>query len=334
MSNGLVITPAGLGTLGVKTVQALHDNRDRLMPLLLPGMDGYFMPLEPGSLTVVQAQTSNGKSWFMRRWMERMVKHLQWRGRDEILVWIDTEITADYIAMSNIMRQANISYQAVVSANGGIHMQSLMRAAASMAGIPVYTIATRLGEPGGGDEVHLSNIRKGLSMLQDGRVDGNRHKIAAIFIDYLQSLPIDPAVRKSPMENQRRLQVARDVDQCRVMSAQFDAPVILGVQAKQTLDPTEASRKLGLPGMYDGQETANIAQRADRVLSLSIAPRNFGKGQQLEYHGETFTVADGLMFVRVLKQRGEDMPSGATFAYQMQKAADPMDALVNLWSEE
>lgn len=334
MSDRLVITPAELGTLGVQAVQALSNSRERLMPLLLPGMDGYFMPLEPGSLTVVQAQTSNGKSWFMRRWMERMVKHLQWHGREEILVWIDTEITADYLAMSNVMRQANVPYAQVVSATGGVDMKSLMKAAASIAGIPVYTIATRLGSKSGGDEVHLSNIRKGLSMLQDGRVDGREHKIAAIFIDYLQSLPIDPAVRKSPMENQRRLQVARDVDQCRVMSAQFDAPVILGVQAKQTLDPTEASRKLGLPGMYDGQETANIAQRADRVLSLSIAPRNFGKGQQLEYHSETFTVADGLMFVRVLKQRGEDMPSGAVFAYQMQKAADPMDALVNLWSEE
>ena len=334
MSERLVITPAELGTIGVQAVQALHDSRDRLMPLLLPGMDGYFMPLEPGSLTIVQAQTSNGKSWFMRRWLERMVKHLQWHGRDEILVWIDTEITADYLAMSNVMRQANVPYSQIVSANGGIHMQSLMKAAASIAGIPVYTIATRLGSKTGGDEVHLSNIRKGLLMLQDGRVDGQQHRIAGIFIDYLQSLPIDPAVRKSLMENQRRLQVAWDVDQCRVMSAQFDALVILGVQSKQSLDPTEASRALGLPGMYDGQETANIAQRADRVLSLSVAPRSFGKGQALSYHGQSFTVADGLLFVRVLKQRGEDMPSGAVFAYQMQKASDPMDALVNLWSEE
>lgn len=331
MSDRLVITPAELGTIGVKTVQQLHDSRDRLMPILLPGMDGYFMPLEPGSLTIVQAQTSNGKSWFMRRWMERMVKFLKWNNRNEILVWIDTEITADYIAMSNVMRQSGTSYDQIVSPTGGIHMQSLMKAAADIAGIPVYTIATRLGNDG--SEVHLSNIRKGLSMLQDGRVDGEKHVIAGVFVDYLQSLPVDPVVQRSPLENQRRLQVARDVDQCRIMGAKFGAPVVLGVQAKQTLEPSEASRKLGLPGMYDGQETANIAQRADRIISLSVAARNFGKGQTLDYHGQSFTVTDGLMFARVLKQRGDDLPSGAVFAYQMHRASDPMDALVNLWSE-
>ncbi len=325
-----IVTPAELGVLGVQAVQRLHDNRERLMPMGLPGMDDYFIPLEPGSLTIVQAQTHNGKSWFMNRWMRRMIKYLKHRERDEVIVWVDTEVTADYLAMNRVTSESGIGYRDIVY-RPGLDMKALVRAAASIAGVPLYTIATRLGKDG--SEVHLTNIRKGIDMLIKGQVDGTPRKVAAVFIDYLQSLPLDPVVRKErELDKQRRLQVSRDVDTCRVIASQFDCSVILGVQSKQSPEQTTLWRSLRLPGMYDGQETANIAQRADRIISLSVAARNYPAGEVLEYRNRQITVVDNLMFVGILKQRGDNFPSGKVFAYMLDgSAVDPDLAMINVW---
>ena len=331
----LVVTPAELGKLGVEGVRSLHAKRDRLWPILLPGMDDYFAPLEPGSLTVVQAQTHNGKSLFMSKWRDRGVAYLSQQRREEIVVWIDTEISADYLAMSTVMREAGIRYNEVLFSRNGLDVAALMRAAENVAGLPTYTIATRLGQRHGNAEVTLTNIRNGLAALTNGTVDGRKRRIAAIFIDYLQALPLDTAVKRAPMENQRRLQVAKDVDLCRELGAEFDAPVILGVQSKQQLEPSKTSKALALPGMYDGMETANIAQRTDRMITLSVGPRNFPRGAVLDYAGHSLVVRDGTMFVYVAKQRVPNgyLPAGHVFAYEITDSADPFQSFVHTWSE-
>lgn len=335
MSDRLIITPAESAHLGVEFIKSLHAQRDRLMPLILPGMDNYFMPLLPGELVAVVARTHNGKSWFMNQWSKRMIKHLQTKNRDEAIVWVDTEMTADSLGTSAIARGAGLRMTDVLYSKAGLDMVALMNAARQVSEVPLYTIATRLGSKDGGAEVHLTNIQNGIRDLTKGQVDGQPRKVAAIFVDYLQALPIDPTVRKSAAENQRRLQVSRDVDRLRSMGSIFNCPVIIGVQAKQDLAPTEAQRALGLPTIYDGQETANIAQRPDRIISLSVAPRNFPRGYHIDYHGYTDTVRDGLMFLGVWKQRAafDALPAGHVFAYEMNDDPDPFRGMKNLWSE-
>jgi len=335
MSERLIITPAESASLGINFIESLYAQRDRLMPLLLPGMDKYFMPLLPGELVAVVARTHNGKSWFMNQWSRRMIQHLRARGRDEVIVWVDTEMTADSLGTSAIARGAGLRMTDVLYGKSGLDMVALMNAARQVAEVPLYTIATRLGSKDGGAEVHLTNIQNGIRDLTKGQIDGRQHKVAAIFVDYLQALPIDPTVKKSTVESQRRLQVSRDVDRLRSMGSMFGCPVIVGVQAKQELAPTEAQRALGLPTIYDGQETANIAQRPDRILSLSVAARNFSRGQAISYHGFNDAVRDGLMFVGVWKQRAafDALPAGHVFAYEMSDDPDPSRGLRNLWSE-
>lgn len=335
MSDRLIITPAETALLGVEFIKSLHAQRERLMPLLLPGMDNYFMPLLPGELVAVVARTHNGKSWFMNQWSKRMVKHLLSKGRDEVIIWVDTEMTADSLGTSAIARGAGLRMTDILYGKAGLDMVALMQAAKQVAEVPVYTIATRLGSKDGGAEVHLTNIQNGIRDLVKGQIDGQPHKVAAIFVDYLQALPIDPTVRKSAAESQRRLQVSRDVDRLRSMGSMFGCPVIVGVQAKQDLAPTDAQRALGLPTIYDGQETANIAQRPDRIISLSVAPRNFPRGHYIDYHGYNDTVRDGLMFVGVWKQRAafDALPAGHVFAYEMNDDPDPFRGMKNLWSE-
>lgn len=331
----IIISPAESFTLGQQFLQHVRDNRDRMVPLLLPGLDGYFAPMLPGELAVVIAQTHNGKSLFMSQWAQRILSHLKASGRDdEAVIWVDTEMPADYLAAGQISRETGIGYTDVVYSPHGLDMGLLMKAATRIASVPLYTVATRLGSKDGGAEVHLTNIRNGIRMLASGGVDGTKRRIAAIFVDYLQSLPIDPTVRKSPADQQRRLQVGRDVDLLRQMGSMFSCPVIVGVQAKQTLGMSEMTKALALPQIYDGMETANIAQRPDRIISLAVAARNFTVGQVLTWQGHDIVVTKDLLLTAVLKQRafGGYLPAGDVFAYRMTGDPDPMKALVNVWS--
>jgi hypothetical protein len=334
--NRIIITPAEAGAMGVGFVQRVHEARDRLLPISLPGeISHYFAPLLPGELVMVVAQTHNGKSLFMRLWAERMMAHLKANGRgDEAIVWVDTEQPAEYVATGQVAARAQLTYSDVMG-NGGLDPAKLVVASNAIADTPFYIVATRLGSKGGGGEVHLTNIKSALAILRDGKLDGTPRKIAAVFVDYLQSLPIDPTVRRADIDSQRRLQVARDVDTLRAMGARLDCPVIVGVQAKQTLSASPLEKAFRLPSIYDGQETANIAQRPDRIISLSVASRHFTDGEIIEYKNNRFQVRPGLMFLSILKQRAivGYLPAGHVFAFEIQDTTDPMAALAHVWSE-
>jgi hypothetical protein len=88
--------------------------------------------------------------------------------------------------------------------------------------------------------------------------------------------------------------------------------------------------------MYGGQETANIAQRPDRVLSVSTPSRaKVALGSEIQVAGQIFKVTRGLCFVQVLKQRIEGLPAGGIFAYEYNPAeADPMKRYVLVWQSE
>jgi hypothetical protein len=265
-----------------------------------------------------------------------MMAHLKATGReDEAVVWIDTEQPAEYLATEQVASLAGLTYSDVMTPNG-LDPKRLIAASNTVAGTPFYVIATRLGSKGGGSEVHLTNIRNSLALLADGNLDGTPRKIAAVFVDYLQSLPIDPAVKRADIESQRRLQVARDVDTLRSMGARLDCPVVVGVQAKQTMSPSPLEKAFRLPGMYDGQETANIGQRPDRIISLAVASRHFPDDEIIEYKNNRFKSRQGLLFTAVLKQRAVVgyLPAGHVFAFEIQKdTTDPMTAIAHVWSE-
>lgn len=329
----IIHTPAQVGQIGINYLDQIAHSRDRLAPILMPGLDAYFGPLLPGELCVVQAQTHHGKSLFMRSWANRIASYYASRGRPDVIPWIDTETPIDHLAMNQLASLSGSNMPEVVYGGRTIDLVALTRAATEIAKTPVFPIATRVGD-GREDEIHLSNIQNALRLLMTGKVDGVEHQIGAVFIDYLQALPYDPTVRKQrDIEGQRRLQVSRDVEVSRRTGSMCNAPVILGVQAKQTLDVR--SGDLPIPGMYDGQETANIAQRADRIISLFMPGKRYPKGTPIEFANERFIVTPGLMFVRVLKQRLLGLPSGATFAYEIQWGAkSEKERFSLLWAED
>jgi replicative DNA helicase len=143
--------------------------------------------------------------------------------------------------------------------------------------------------------------------LQVGNVTGRPVKIAAVFVDYLQALPIEATTK---LEEQRRLQVRRDVYRLRSMTTHLEAPVIVGVQAKQKLDG--ANPPYLIPGTYDGEETSSIAQRFDRILSLWLPKTTYSVGKKVEGYDDGRAVQEDSVWLKINKQRG-GFPAGASY---------------------
>lgn len=339
----IIHTPAEASAVGARYLDFIERNRDRLCPILLPGMDDYFGAVLPGEIVMVQAQSHNYKTGFMKSWAHRFANYLIERGRDEIVIWIDTETPMDHIALSQMARLAGETLPNIIY-RGGYDPKQMLMAAREISKGKLFNIASTLGVDDV-EDITLTNINNAMKMLVNGTFDGTKHKIAAIFIDYLQALPFDPAIkRQKDIDSQRRLQVSQDVNTCRRMGSMYNAPVILGVQAKQIMTGrlrTRATKydkaegletELEIPGFFDGQETSNIGQRADRILSLAMPKQQYSRGTQWTYRDHIWTVDDGLLVVQVHKQRLEGLASGDVFIYQIDHDAPSGDNMTFLWS--
>jgi hypothetical protein len=159
-------------------------------------------------------------------------------------------------------------------------------------------------------DLTLSNVYRALNAMKTGAIS-DVTKIRLITVDYLQAIPIDPEVKKVALDAQRRLQVREDVYRLRKMTVKLEAPILVGVQAKQKLDG--ANPPYMIPGMYDGEETSSIAQRFDRMISMWMPKTTNPVGLPVYSNGEpVFTVRENQVFAKVNKQRG-GLPSGRTF---------------------
>jgi hypothetical protein len=341
--SGIIHNPATVAVIGLDFVKALEATRDRLVPMGLPGMGGYFGPLLPGDLVSVIAKSHNGKSLFLRDWAHRLGNYLEARGRDELIVWVDTETPVDHLALGQLATAANTGVPQIVY-EGAYDLGALLTAAKSVGRGRIVYIATKLGEDD--QEVTLTNIMNALRLMTTGAWDGKKHKLAAIFVDYLQALPFDPAVkRQRDMDSQRRIQVSNDVNTCRRMGATFNCPVILAVQAKQDDEwalKTRTSKEeyakgiqgnISVAGFWAGQETGNIGQRSDRIIGLGMPKTEHPIGTRLLYKDQYIDVTDGLMVVQVHKQRMEGLASGSAFFYEIDHAAPAGEKFALVYGE-
>lgn len=304
-------TPAQTANMGVQRIKRMEANQYRAMPLPLPEIQDYVAALMPGDTCAVLAQTSNYKSGFMSWWARELAAHLAENNRaDESIIVVDTENVIETIGIQEIAYQSDHSV-ADLSRGNVRDWSSIYLAAGKVGEIDIFRVATSLGRDDAPD-LYLSNIYRGIKAMTSGEVVDRTIKPAAIFIDYLQALPIDPEVKAGTRyDNQRRLQVREDVYRIRRMAAYFKCPIIVGVQAKQHLAGNPGPNFL-IPGMYDGEETSSIAQRFDRILSFWMPKTTHTHGDTVIHRGMEFQVSDDLLYFKVLKQRG-GLPAGKTW---------------------
>jgi hypothetical protein len=228
---------------------------------------------------------------------------------DEILVHVSVEEGVEEQAFLEFARYSN--EDAGKLARGDVQdWDKLEESAVYVGNIPIYRLGDSLARAEDMPHLYLSNMVRSLKYLKEEMLSW-KPQIAGIFFDYLQAFPIDPEIRKTEAANQRRLQVRSDIYRLRQAAAYFKCPVYVAVQAKQIL--TGATPPVMLPGMYDGNESADIAQRCDRIISLWMPKHTNAIGDTITTKGEyTFMVAENHLMIKVVKQRG-GLPSGRSW---------------------
>lgn len=316
-----------VGMLGKQAAEQAAAHKQFGIELDIPGtfepaVKDYFAPLLPWEICAVQAQTSNGKTLFTNWWMRKIAQQLSRQGRDEVIIHVSLEESVEAIAFAEYGRL--LGQPAATFARGEYTNAERMNWAMTMIDrTPVWTIADSPTRPADAPELTLSNIYRATRDLISGKVTGEPFKPAVMIVDYLQALPIDPEVREAQQENQRRLQVAKDVFRLREMTTHLSCPIIVPLQAKQELKGNNPP--LMIPGTYDGMETSAIATRFDRVLSLWMTKMTYPVGYSFNYGDRLIKVTDNQVFFKVNKQRG-GLPSGLVWElaidYATQEYAD------------
>ena len=112
-----------------------------------------------------------------------------------------------------------------------------------------------------------------------------------IVLDYLQR--IRPAKEDGYT---KREQMVEAVNHAKDMAISFGCPVILGVQVGRDI----SDRKIKIPTISDGQETSNIEQSSDKMLSLWYPCKSEPLGEMIV---DGMEVTENLLFVKILKQK-------------------------------
>jgi hypothetical protein len=324
MSNykGIVFQPKEFADVGYNETLKASKFKDVGIPLSMSGgagkLNDYFAPLLPWEICAVLAQTHNGKTMFTDWWERETIKHLAAHDQSGDIVHVSLEESIEAMSFTEYGRLLDVIPAKL--ARGEYSDIAKLKVAWTQIG---KSRIWRIGESGESpdkelldnpndraSDLTLSNIYRALRAMQEGEISSET-KIRLITVDYLQALPIDPEVKQVALDAQRRLQVRNDVYRLRKMAVKLNSPILVPVQAKQAL--TGANPPYQIPGIYDGEETASIAQRFDRIISLWMPKVSTPAGTTLYRDGAPqFTVEEDQVFLKVNKQRG-GLPSGRTF---------------------
>ncbi len=306
-----VYTPLEVSNYALDAIQQIKTMKTRGIALPIAGIREYFAPILPGQVTVVQAQTSQYKSGFIHWWEHKAAMQLIEDDReDEAIIHVSVEECVE--EQGFIMLSRFTGEDAGKMAIGEVQdWNKLIAAAVKVGTIPIFRIGDSLARAEDMPNLYLTNMIKAIDSMVTGKVTGQKIKPALISFDYLQAFPIDPEVGKAEIKDRRNLQVREDFYRLRQLSALYKCPVIVAVQAKQELDD-KSKTGAKIPGMYDAQETSAIAQRADRIISLWMPKVTYQPGTTIKIGGDSFTVEENMLFVKITKQRG-GLPAGKTW---------------------
>jgi len=304
----VVFSPQEAATRAERKARSLRDVAHRGIEFPIDEIASYpFAPLLPGQLCIVLAQTSNYKTGFMDFWKDKAVQQLAKQKRvGEAIFYISVEDTLEEQMFFEISKRTGIPIDEV-STGHAENWDAVIDCTIELGGVPVYRVCNTLDDGENVPELYMTNIVKAIqhAMKRDSV------KPALFIFDYLQALPLDPTRRGYANEHARRLQIRSDVYEARKLSRL--APVIMACQAKQVLGGA-AGENMYIPGIYDGEESSSIAQRADRMISLWLPAQRLASkmGYPVEHGGISYTVRSELLFCKVTKQRGR-LPAGKTW---------------------
>jgi len=288
----------------IEFLDFIESNKHLALPYHVIGLQDIIPPAYPGENTVILAKGHHGKSTVLRDYVHK--SQLLIEGKEGYAVgMVSHEDVAERIAGALAARyDSPLQYQddqfIYIGRSFGMRSEQVA-------------------------ELHMTNI---ITSLEYGlQKFGEKMRYSAIFNDYMQRQPADPHRREMVRQEQKRLQIADDMQRWSNVAVQFECPVFNASQALLKQERSNYSATMRIPGAADTEESKEIYNYAETVFSYWQPKHEYPVGLEIDDSGWKFKVEYNLMFVRVLKRKyAEDMgyPNivGRVFPLHIEKNGD------------
>lgn len=290
MSEDRVFAPQDVSTRAYRVVEARSKETNPGIKTGIPSLDQYLNPHRPGELRVILGYTSNYKSGLMNyiaRNAARRLMNDESEGRAIITVTWEQSIEEQGIV--DISQLARLDVTKLMRGElSESDWSNLRKATVERGGIPWWLVGHSSETQARRPRLGLNDLAKAIEYI----LDVQKITPELIVLDYLQRI-------RRENNDEARLQFMEMVDRCKDMALAYHVPVMLGSQAKRAVK----ERAWRLPQSDDGQETSNLEQSADSLLSVWMPKQDYPDGQTIEWGDTKLIVNQNLLIVGILKQR-------------------------------
>jgi replicative DNA helicase len=234
-----------------------REHRDQGIYLGIPDLDSALTPILSDNLVSIVANPGNGKTRFMLRWAQEQAKKIAAAGeKGKAVIFVTYEQSVEDLKIILAAADCGVSIEAMI--RGTISEADWNKVTTSLTqsiGVPLSIIGHSKDRRNRRPRLSMDNVEAEIAY----HIDQLGIQPHMIFIDYLQRIPAPRAGAD------RRMEVSENMDRCKDAALKYGAPWVVGVQAKREV----LARSLPIPMLPDGQETSNIEQASDVVLSLT-----------------------------------------------------------------
>lgn len=287
----VVFSPQQASVLAVKSIELRRDMKNAGLRTGIHDLDNVLLPMRSGELIAVMAYTTNYKSGFMSFLAKSACDQIE-DENGEIVIYLSWEQSVEEQTMLDIsftsMIDASRLYKGDISEQQWTEM---LKASVERATKPLWLIGHSENSGSRRPRLSMTDVAAALAYV----VDVQKKRPRLIVLDYLQRINRDDC-----RSNDIRVAMMEVVDRAKDMSLAFGCPVLLGTQAgRQVLE-----RQWKMPTLADSQESSNLEQSSDKIISLWYPKTSDPLGADVRYSKDlTFKVTNNLLLLNILKQK-------------------------------
>lgn len=300
MHNAQAITfaPQDVSRLTIQEIERRSTAKGEGVRLYVDALDRIVNPMRPGELITILARPGNWKT-SMGLWIARNEAKTIYKAREmgvsgafgDAVVYVTWEIAVEEAGLLDLSNNTKLDIAKIARGEISDEQWKLLKGgAARRAGFPLWVMGYSLENRKEMPTLRLSDVQDALIWMEDDL----KIKADLVVLDYLQAMSQDQNNRQ-----QRRQQIDNDLKDCKGLSRNVGAPVVLQVQAKREVD----EREYKVPLQGDGHESSGIEHWSDKIIPLMYPRKYYQPGASVEIAGQQFICDTDVLVVSVEKQR-------------------------------
>lgn len=261
-SRSIVFSPQEAANLGAEVLQKKRVAHSSGIPFGIQRLDDVMNPMLPGELVSVYGLPGHHKTNVLNHLSRKALEGIPGDSR-EVVVRVTWEQSVEEDTLQWISRDSGLPITVLIrdeleEGNWQMVYRSIKRRALSPLWIIGHSSLQSEGNRKARPRMSMADIVRALEWICNSTGDESL-KIRVVVLDYLQRIRPDAEDGQD-----RREQVMEIVNRAKDCALSFGCTTLLGVQAKREV----AEREMKLPRQSDAQESSNVEQTSDKIISL------------------------------------------------------------------